>query len=187
MPAFFFALIAAALATLAGRESVRVARLSNGLRQTAGLLLALWLAALASSAFAGWLGATLALQLTPAANGMLVAFALLLGAVELAVQRPGAAPREPTRSTPAILLVLLASQLTDAARLLILTVAASRGAPWLAAAGGALGSGGVLTAAWALGGAWEARLPLVALRWGAVGLMLLAAALVALTARGVLG
>jgi putative Ca2+/H+ antiporter (TMEM165/GDT1 family) len=187
LPAFFLALLAAALATLASREAVRVARLAEGLGSAAGLIVAIWMATLASSAFAGWVGARLAMELAPDAKTMLVAFALALGAIELVVLRAGPAPREPTRSTVAILLVLLAAQLTDAARLLVLAIAASTGGPWLAAAGGALGSGAVLTAAWALGAEWEAKLPLKALRWGTAALLLLAALVAGLSARGVLG
>ena len=44
MPAFFLALIAAAAATLASREALRVARLSAALGGASGLLAALWLA-----------------------------------------------------------------------------------------------------------------------------------------------
>jgi putative Ca2+/H+ antiporter (TMEM165/GDT1 family) len=187
VPAFFLALLAAALVTLAGREPVRVARLAQRLGARTGLLLALWAATLASSALAGYVGAALARELAAPAKTMLLAFALLLGAAELILLRAGPAPREPTWSTPAILLVLLAAQLTDAARLLVLALAASTGGPWLAALGGAIGSGAVLTAAWAMGSAWDTRLPLAAARWVVAGLMLLAAALTALTSRGLLG
>jgi hypothetical protein len=45
----------------------------------------------------------------------------------------------------------------------------------------------VLTAAWALGAEWEAKLPLKALRWGTAALLLLAALVAGLSARGVLG
>ena len=115
MPAFFLALIAAALATLAGRENMRVARLSEALRGGAGLLAAAWLAAVAASVLAGLLGAELAGQLTPPAKSMLAALALLLAAGDVAFLRPPPTPREATRSLGAIAIVLLGAQLTDAA------------------------------------------------------------------------
>jgi len=179
--------MAAGLATLAGREAVRVARLSQALGGGAGLLVALWIATAASSAFAGWLGAGLGQQLPGAGKTMFVAIALALGAAELVVLRAGRTPREPTRSFGAILVVLLAAQLTDAARFLILALAGASTAWWLVAAGGAIGAGIALTAAWAMEDEWEKRLPLGALRWSAASLMLLAAVFIALTARGLLG
>jgi hypothetical protein len=97
------------------------------------------------------------------------------------------APAEPTRSLGAIALVLLAEQVADAARFFVLALAVATGAPPLAAAGGALGSGAVLTAAWMLGRDWEARLPLKAIRLGVSGLFMLAAIAVALSARGIIG
>jgi putative Ca2+/H+ antiporter (TMEM165/GDT1 family) len=187
MPAFFLALIASVVATLAAREAVRVARLSAALGGSWALLPAIWLSSIGTSAFAAWLGAQLALQLPAPAKPMLVALALAFGAIELIVLRPRPAPREPTRSFVAIVLVMLATQGTDAARLLVLALAASRGGPWLAGAGGALGSGVVLTVAWALARRWEARLPLRPLRWTLAALMLLAAVVTGLNARGLLG
>ena len=187
MPAFFLALICAALATLAGREAVRVARLAQALGSRAGLLLALWLAAIGASAVAGWFGDELGRQLTPAAKHVLLALALLVAAGDVAFLRAPASPREATRSLGAILLVLLGAQLTDAARLLVAALAASTGGPWLAAAGGALGSGAVLTAAWALGRDWEKRFPVAALRWTVSVVLLLAAMVTGVTALGLLG
>jgi hypothetical protein len=77
MPAFFLAFLAALLLTAAGREGVRAARLSAGFAAPAGappgLLLALWLSAIASSALAAWAGALLAPQLPGAARQMFVA------------------------------------------------------------------------------------------------------------------
>lgn len=187
MPAFFLALLAAALVTAAGREAVAVSRLSAAMGSGPRLLAALWLAAAGSSAFAGWLGAELAPQLGPPAKALLIAFALLAAAAELLVLRARPAPREPTRSLAAIVLVLLGRQVTDAARLLVLALAASLGSPLLAAAGGAIASGGVLTAAWALGPAWGTGMPLAAFRWIAAALLVLAALAPGLTGLGLIG
>jgi hypothetical protein len=125
--------------------------------------------------------------MAPAAKAMFVAAALALGAFELAFAKPPARPAEPTRSLGALILVLLAGQVTDAARFFVLALAVATGAPALAAIGGAIASGAVLTAAWTLGGEWEARLPLRAIRYAVSALFLLAAIVVALNARGIIG
>jgi hypothetical protein len=83
--------------------------------------------------------------------------------------------------------VLGAAQLTAAAGFLVFALAGATSAPWLAAAGGAIGSGAVLTAAWSLGDEWETRLPLTLLRSSVAGLLVLAALVTGLTARGILG
>ncbi len=187
MPSFFLALIAAAAATLGGREAVRVARLAAALGASTGLLVACWLGCVVACALSAWLGAGIAAQLGPDAKAMLVAIALLVAGIELAVLRPGRAPAEPTRSLGAILLVIGAAQLTAAAGFLVFALAGATALPWLAAAGGALGSGAVLTAAWSLGAEWEARLPLRAVRYAVAGVLVLAALVTGLSARGILG
>lgn len=187
MPSFFLALLASALATVAGREAVRVARLSAALGGGPWLLLAGWLACIVACALAARLGAGIAETLVPAAKSMLVAIALLLAALELAVLRPGKAPAEPTRSFGAVALVLSAAQLTAAAGFLVFALAGATGSPWLAGAGGALGSGAVLTAAWSAGAEWEARVPLTMLRYTVAAALLLAAIVTGLSARGLFG
>jgi hypothetical protein len=187
LPAFFLALIAAAAATLGGREAVRVARLSAGLGGSGWIALACWIACIVACALAGRLGAGIAGQLTPDGKTMLVAIALLLAAIELAVLRPGKAPAEPTRSFGAIALVLGAAQLTSAAGFLVFALATATGGPTLAAAGGALGGAAVLTAAWLAGRDWEARLPLNEVRYGVAGVLLLAALAAGVSARGLVG
>ena len=186
MPSFFLALIVAALATLGGREAVRVARLSAALGGGRALLVAGWLACAIACVLAARLGAAVASELAPEAKTMLVAIALLLAGLELLILRPGRAPAEPTRSFGAVLLVLGAAQLTAAAGFLVFALAGATGAPWLAALGGALGSGAVFTASWSMGVEWEARMPVGLLRYGVSGLLLAAALATGLTARGLL-
>ena len=187
MPSFFLALIAAAAATLGGREAVRVARLSEALGAGVGLLAACWLGCIVACALSAWLGAGIAAQLAPEGKVMLVAIALLVAGLELAVLRPGRVPAEPTRSFGAILIVLGAAQLTAAAGFLVFALAGATGAPGFAAVGGALGSGAVLTAAWSMGGEWEARLPLGIMRSAVAGTLVLAALVTGLDARGITG
>jgi hypothetical protein len=187
LPSFFLALIAAAAATLGGREAVRVARLAAALGTGTRLLAACWLACIVACALSAWLGAGIAAQLAPEGKAMLVAIALLVAGLELAVLRAGRAPAEPTRSFGAILIVMGAAQLTAAAGFLVFALAGATGAPWLAAVGGALGSGAVLTAAWSMGGDWEARLPLGTVSRAVAALLVLAALVTGLDARGIVG
>jgi putative Ca2+/H+ antiporter (TMEM165/GDT1 family) len=186
LPSFFLALIAAALATLGGREAVRVARLSAALGGGGVLLAAGVLACLIACLLAARLGAGIAGELPPDGKTMLVALALLLAGLELLLLGPGRAPSEPTRSFGAVLLVLSAAQLTAAAGFLVFALAAATGSPWLAAAGGTVGSGGVFTAAWSMGAEWEPRMPLRLLRFGVGGVLVCAALVAGLSARGLL-
>ena len=187
MPTFFLGLLAAAAVTLAGREAVRVARLSAALGAGTGLLVAVWLAGIGSCAITAWLGALVAVQVVPDAKSMLVAIALLIAGLALALLRPGPPPAEPTRSTGAITLVLCGAQFASAAGFLLFALSAGTGEPALAATGGAAGSGATLSAAWALGSDWEVRLPLRWLRFGVAGVLMLAALVTGLGARGILG
>lgn len=183
MSSFFLALVATALATLGGRDALRVARLAAGLGAGAGLLAACWTAAVLAGVAAAWAGDAIAAGMHPDAKAMLAAFALGLAGMEMLVLRDPPAPKEPTRSFFAILLVLAAALLLGSAGFIAFALAGTAGLPVLAAAGAALGAGAVLTCAWAMGGAWE-RLPLRPLRIG-VALAFLACALaVGLSARG---
>lgn len=188
MPSFFIALVAAAAANLAGREAVRVARLSSALGRRTVLLAACWLACALGAGLAAWLGSRVgATLLKPEAKAVLVAFALVLAAGEIALLRPGRIPVEPTRSFGAVVLVLGAAQLTSAAGFLVFALAAAAAESGLAALGGALGSGAVLTAGWRAGREWEERMPIGALRWSVAALLLLAGLVTGLSARGALG
>ncbi len=186
MPAFFLSLLLCALVTAAGRESVRVARLSGALGSGTGLLFAVVASSVLSSALAAFLGSRIAPILAADAKLMFVAFALGIAGIELALLKPRRAPVEPTRSTGAILLVLLAAQITDAARFCIMAIAVSTAAPAMAAAGGAVGSAAALIIASIAARNWEDKLPLAKLRY-LVGFILAIAGLVtAMSARGII-
>lgn len=186
MPSFFIVLVAAVAATLAGREAVRVARLSSALGAGTALLAACWLACAIGSGLAAWLGSRVGATLLEE-RAMLFPVALALAAGEIALLRPGRIPVEPTRSFGAVVLVLGVAQLTSATGLLVFVLAAAVAEPGLAALGGALGSGAVLTAAWSAGRGWEERVPIGALRWSVAGLLLLAALVTGPSARGAFG
>ncbi|BBC74368.1 conserved hypothetical protein [Altererythrobacter sp. B11] len=187
MPAFFLTFLACALATLGGREAVSTARLSARVGPGGGLLAAIWVSSIVSSGLAAWLGRALIPVLPSNAKFVFVAMALVMAAGELFLARPRPAPREPTLSAGATLLVLFASQVTDAARFLVLALAVGLGSPALAGAGGALATGIVLTVARESAGNWETRLPLAPLRAAAAGLLLLAGLVVLISALGLIG
>lgn len=153
MPGFFLALVATMLASLGGRDQIVMGQLARSFEKAVPLLAPAWLASLASALLAGAAGAWLAPMMPPGGKAMLVAAALVMGGVELAWRsrrsaRARTAPAEPTRSTVAIFTVLFAHQLGDAARFLVFALAVASAEPALVIAGGALGGGASLTAAW---------------------------------------
>ena len=175
MTGFFFAMIAALLASLGARDQVTVARLSASNGPHIGLLLIAVLCGCVTSAAAAWAGSTIAPGMAPAARQFLTAIALGWAGLESLLLVPGKKPLEPTRSLGAAAVVLAAHQLTDAARFLVFALAILVHAPVAAAVGGAAGSALVLSAAWAAPDPFERP----GLRWlrRAVGLALLATAL----------
>ena len=181
MPAFFLTFLATALAIMAGRDAVRIARLSAahgfaGVARAGVLYAAIVLAGVAYAALAAWLAGGLADMLQGAAGRLFVAVALGIAGFEVLVLRPKQAPTEPTRSLGATLIVLLAALATGAAGFLVLALTVMTGAPVLAGAGGALGAVAALSGAAMAGEDWE-KLPHGAMRLGG-GATLLAAALV---------
>ena len=187
MTGFFLALVACLAVELPGRDGVRVAQLAARLGPGAGLLAAIWASAMATSVIAVFAATLIGPAMPGPARQMLLAFALALGALELALRRAPRAPEEPTRSTGAMLLVLLAAQLTDGARLLLLALAIATKAPLAVAAGGALASGAVLTLAALAGAQWPAFLRQRPCRLAVAGVLLAFGIITGLDARGLLG
>jgi Ca2+/H+ antiporter, TMEM165/GDT1 family len=145
---FLFALIACLVASLGGRDQVLVARLAAAQGPRPALLVVALVAALASTALAAWAGARLLADLAPSQRGLGAALALIAAGADMLVLGPGKPPAEPTRSLFAAFVVLLAHQITDAARLLVLALAVATAAPLPAGMGGALGSGAALVSGW---------------------------------------
>jgi Ca2+/H+ antiporter, TMEM165/GDT1 family len=174
MAAAFFAFLAAAFAGIGARDQVLVAALTarNG-RHWAVLAAALGTAWLSTFAVV-WAAGTVAGELNNRAGQLLAALALALGALELAILAPRPAPQEPTRSLGAAVIVLLATQLTDATRFLVFAIAIAAEAPRQALLGGALGSMVVVAAGW-LAGDDLLALKLKPVRRALAGLLTLAA------------
>jgi len=165
MSAFLFTMLAALVAGLGARDQMLVASLAARRGASIGLLVAALTVAVFSAGIAGWAGGLVAPQLTPRARTFLVAMALGLAAFEMLVLRPRRAAAEPTESLGALAVVLLAHELTDAARLLVFAIAAANAVPVFALAGGMAGCGASIVIGWSAGD-MLLRLPLVWLRAG---------------------
>ncbi len=186
MPSFFLTLLAVALTSIGARDQLLVARLSERLGGSAGLLIAGWLSAIVSAAVMAFAGSAIADLLPPAGKLMLASFALILAGAELAWNRKSERPQEPTRSLFAIFAVLLARQVGDGARFLIFALAIATGSAWLAGIGGAIGGVIAVTTGWAMGDELTSKLPLRGIRIGLAVLVLAAGFYAAINARGLI-
>ena len=176
MTAFYFAFLAVILAGLGARDQGTVAVMALRQGQRPGLLLISLASSLTTAAFAAWTAAMVAPLLMSRARLVLAAFALAAAGFEALWPFVRRHPQEPTASLSALLFVLLAHQLTDAARFLIFAIAAAQAAPVAAAIGGAAGGAAVPAAAWLLPESF-ADLRLRQAR-RAIGVMLLLSALI---------
>lgn len=149
MTGFYFALLAVLLAGFGARDQRAVAGLSARQGARPGVLVVALLVSVMTAAFAGWGASLVAPLLVPKARMILAAMALLFAGVEALLVAPKRGPKEPTASLGALSIVLLAHQLTDAARFLIFAVAVASAAPVPSAIGGAVGGAVLLGLAWA--------------------------------------
>lgn len=170
MSSFLLAMLAVLVAGLGARDQMLVAELTARRGPRLGLLVTALGVAVLSAGVAGWFGGSIAPQLLPRTRALLAAMALGLAAIELIVLRPRRRAAEPTESLGAFAVVLLAHQITDAARLLIFSIAAASALPALAALGGMTGAALGMVIGWS-GGEALLRLPLGRLRRG-LGAML---------------
>lgn len=184
MDSFLLALIGVFVISLGGRDQLHVARLTHRLGASRALLLVACLVSVGSAAAMAWAGAAVSERLPGAARAMLVAFALLAAAIELAWPVRLKDPKEPTRSLGAIGLVLLARQLSDAARFAIFAFAAATVLAPMAGLGGAIGGSAALLLGWTMGADLERRLPLRTIRRAIAAILLAAAIFIGLSARG---
>lgn len=186
MPAFFLSLLACLLLTAGARDQQLMAGLSARLNSPMPLLVIGVLVAAISAGVAVVAAMAIAQFLTPPAKLMLLAITLLMGAVELFWQRRSITPKEPTRSLTAITLVLLFRQITDGARFVLFGVAVFTGEPLLAALGGTLGGAVALALAWSASDNYDTMLPWRAIRIALAVALLIAAAWLGLSARGLI-
>ena len=148
MSGFLYAFLAVLVCGIGARDQVLVAGLTRVQGARPMLLVVALLAALGTSAFAGWAAARLVADMEPPARILFAAFALVLAGLEVLVLRGPRAPEEPTGSLFAAFVVLAAQQITDGARFLILALGLATAAPLPAALGGGVASMAVVGAGW---------------------------------------
>ena len=187
MSALLFALVGSFITGVGARDQMLVARLRLALEPSTGLLGTAMLSAVATAAIAAWIGAELSRLMSASAATMFLAFALLAGAFELAWPNRVARPEEPTRSLGAIFIVLFARQMSDASRFVILALAVAQASPMLAGLGGAIAGSASVTIGWAMGDELERTVPLRTLRVSSAIVLAIAAILIGLSARGLIG
>jgi putative Ca2+/H+ antiporter (TMEM165/GDT1 family) len=180
---FLLALLLTFALALGGRDQGLVAQWSDALGQRAGLLVVALVCAGLSAGAMAWIGAGFAALLPRRAAQMLIAFALVAAALELAWPVKRLTPREPTRSLGAIAIVLLARQIGDAARFAVFALAAWALWPLAAGLGGAIGGGGAVALGWAVGAQGLARWPLRMVRLALAAGLIIAALFIGLNAR----
>lgn len=148
MPAFYLTLIAVLLAGIGARDQVTVAGLALRQGQRPGVLIVALLTSAATAVFAGYAASFMLVQLPPPARTIFAAIALGLAGIESLALAPRANPREPTRSLGALLLVLLAHQITDSARFVVFGMGVGLAGPIASTAAGVLGGGVLVAFAW---------------------------------------
>jgi putative Ca2+/H+ antiporter (TMEM165/GDT1 family) len=149
MNGFLFTLLATFLAGIGARDQVTVAGLAARQGQRPGLLIVGIAVSFASAAAAVWAAKAIAPMVAlPNARLFLAAMALGFAGSESLMFSPRKLPQEPTLSLGATAIVLLAHQLTDAARFLIFAIALATSAPLPAGIGGAAGGLAAVTLAW---------------------------------------
>jgi len=145
---FILALVGVLLSGLGARDQMTVAALSRRQGARPGVLLVAIGVCCISASFAGYAAMLIAPLMTAPARLFLAAIALGFAGGEALVLSPPRAPKEPTLSLGALAAVLLAHQLTDAARFLIFGIAIAADARLPASVGGALGGALLLATAW---------------------------------------
>ncbi|VWX52923.1 hypothetical protein [Novosphingobium sp. 9U] len=150
MGAFYLTFVAVLLSGIAARDQVTIAALTRAHGQRFGVLATGLTVVAATSAFAAYAAGQVLVTLPLPARPILVAIALALAGLESLILSPRLDPKEPTHSLGALGIVLLAHQVTDAARFTLFGLAIGMGAPIAAGLGGGLAGLLLVGSAWAL-------------------------------------
>jgi len=152
MTAFYFTLLAVLLSGFGARDQVTVATLAHRQGARPGALVTAVVVAAGTGIFAAWAATLVVPLLIPKARMIMAAMAFAFAGAEalLAVQRRR--PEEPTASLGALAIVILAHQLTDAARFLVFAIAVATAAPIPAGIAAAVGGAVLMGLAWAMPG-----------------------------------
>lgn len=186
MDSFLFCLIAVVAFSIGARDQIMIARMSAASGEAGSLIfVGLIVSALTAAAMA-FSGSILAAILPVRAQYMLVAFALLAAAIELAWPVKMKEAREPTQSLGAFGIVLAAAQVRDAARFAVFAFAAGAASAWVAGLGGAIGGAVALYLGWTFGKDLESQWPLRTIRWALAFVSFIGAIWMALLARGLI-
>lgn len=183
MDAFLLALILTFVIALGGREQLIIAQFSSAMERNVPLLIIGVGCAVATAGVMAYAGSTMASILPRRVAEMLVAFALIAGAVELAWPVKIKPMKEPTRSYVAILAVLVFRQMQDAARFAIFALAAWAVFPTTALIGGAMAGAGAVVLGWSLGADTLQKVPLRTIRLVMALCLAIAGAIIGLNAR----
>jgi hypothetical protein len=176
MSAVCYPFLAVLLAGLGARDQVLLAGLSRSQGRRPGVLLTGLVIAIATAVFAVWLAAKVAPLLAPGARLLTVSIALAFAGAEALWPFAIKQPKEPTASLGALGIILLAHQLTDAARLVIFALVVALPTPVTAGLAGAVAGGVSIAAGWMLPEVFSD--PRMRLARGLVGAFLLLAALI---------
>lgn len=149
MPAFYLTFIAVLLSGFGARDQVTVAGIAQRQGQRPALLIVAIICTLLTAGFAAYASQVMLQLLPPPARTIFAAIALGLAGLESMILAPRRDPREPTNSLGALALVLVAHQVTDAARFVIFGMGVGLAGPWAAGSAGALGGVILLSLVWA--------------------------------------
>ncbi|MFL0355697.1 hypothetical protein ACI5KX_04395 [Erythrobacter sp. GH1-10] len=183
MDSFLLTLLLTFTIALGGRDQLIVGQFSDAVGRSVPLLLVGMACAMASAAVMAWAGWSIAALLPSRAADMLVAIALAIAAFELGWEVRLKPMKEPTRSYVAIAVVLLARQISDAARFVIFAFAAQAVYPVTTIIGGALGGAAAIALGWFAGQAALETFPLRYLRFALALCSIVAALFIGLNAR----
>jgi putative Ca2+/H+ antiporter (TMEM165/GDT1 family) len=163
MAALLFTLLAVLIVGLGARDQRLLAGLAERQGARPALLLIALAGALATVGVAVWTAQVIAAAMPAPARLLFAAIALALAGLEMLVWRSRPAPIEPTNSLGAFAVVILAQQLTDATRFVIVAMAVATRAPVPVALGGSAGAVALAVIGW-LASEWLDRPALVRAR-----------------------
>lgn len=149
MPAFYLTFLAVLLAGIGARDQGIVAGLALRQGRRPGVLIVGIAAALLTALLAAYAARVMLVTLPPPARSILAAIALGMAGIESMILTARRSPKEPTNSLGALAIVLLAHQVTDAARFVVFGLAIGLAGPGPAGAAGTLGGTLLIAFAWA--------------------------------------
>lgn len=171
---FLLSLLAVLCGGFGARDQLLLAAMTARQGARPALLVVALVSALVTTGVAAAASGLIAQQLGSNARLVFAALALALAGAELLFARRPRVPGEPTHSLGAFALVMVAHQLTDAVRFLVLAIAVAVRSPLAVGLGGAVGAAALVVGAWLGGEALLARDLTRPRRW--IGMVVIALA-----------